>query len=152
MSGTTGFLLLLLIIGLLGKNVSITVAVGFLLIINWLGFGQKVYPFLQGQGLNIGITVITIAILVPIASGHITLQDLWSSMKSTYGLVALFSGLVVAILGGFGVKLLADDPQVTIALVLGTILAVTFLKGVAVGPLIGAGIAYLIMKAVQFFH
>lgn len=152
MSGTTIFLLLLLGIGLLGKNISIIVAVGFLLVINWLGFGQKIYPILQGQGLNIGITIITIAILVPIASGSITLQDLWSSMKSTYGLVALFSGLTVAILGGFGIKLLAEDPQVTIALILGTILAVTFLKGVAVGPLIGAGIAYLIMKAVQFFH
>jgi len=50
-----------------------------------------------------------------------------------------------------GVKLLADDPQITTALVLGTILSVSIFKGVAVGPLIGAGIAYTAMKIFSFF-
>lgn len=33
---------------------------------------------------------------------------------------------------------------------MGTIIAVVFLQGVAVGPLIGAGIAYMIMRIVDF--
>lgn len=43
------------------------------------------------------------------------------------------------------------DPHITIALVLGTIFAVVFLKGVAVGPLIAAGIAYMVMRVIQLF-
>jgi uncharacterized membrane protein (DUF441 family) len=41
---------------------------------------------------------------------------------------------------------LAKDPHITTALIIGTILAVTLFKGVAVGPLIGAGIAWYAMK------
>ncbi|WP_202080776.1 DUF441 domain-containing protein [Caldalkalibacillus salinus] len=149
LSSPSLFLLLLLIIGLIGKNQSIIIAVLFLFFLRITGLGQKAFPFLEGQGINLGVTVITVAILVPIATGQITLYDLWDSMKSTYGVVALVSGVAVAMLGAYGVRLLSDDPQVTMALVLGTILAVAFLKGVAVGPLIGAGIAYLLMKAIQ---
>jgi uncharacterized membrane protein (DUF441 family) len=151
-SSPTVFLLLLLGIGLVGKNQSIIIAICFLLVLRWTGLGQKVFPFLEDHGIHLGVIVITIAILAPIATGQISLQDLWDSMKSSYGMVALLAGFLVAILGGFGIKLLADDPQVTMALVLGTILAVAFFKGVAVGPLIGAGIAYLIMKAIELLN
>lgn len=48
-----------------------------------------------------------------------------------------------------GLTLLANEPHLTTALILGTILAVVFFQGIAVGPLIGAGIAYLAMRVVD---
>jgi uncharacterized membrane protein (DUF441 family) len=137
------------VIGLVGKNQSIIISICLLLFLRWTGIGQKAFPFLEDHGIQLGVTVITIAILAPIATGQISLLDLWDSMKSPFGVIALFAGFMVAILGGFGIKLLDSDPQVTMALVLGTIVAVTFFKGVAVGPLIGAGIAYFMMKAIE---
>ncbi len=57
----------------------------------------------------------------------------------------------MAIIASNGIDLLKTDPHITTALVFGTILAVTLFNGVAVGPLIGAGIAYFAMKVFQYF-
>lgn len=145
-SQATLFLLLLLAIGLIAKNNSLTVAVVFLLILKWSGLDSKVFSVLQSKGINWGVTVITIAVLAPIASGDIGFKELTGAFKSSYAWIALISGIAVALLAKGGVTLLAKDPHITTALVLGTIISVALFKGVAVGPLIGAGIAYLAMK------
>jgi uncharacterized membrane protein (DUF441 family) len=145
------FLLLLLVIGFIAKNSSLIIAIGALLLLKICGLDSKWFAFLQTKGINWGVTVITIAVLAPIASGQIGFKDLGASFKSPYAWIALVSGMIVALLAKGGVKLLADDPQITTALVLGTILSVSIFKGVAVGPLIGAGIAYAAMKFFSFF-
>ncbi|MEH7545088.1 uncharacterized membrane protein (DUF441 family) [Neobacillus bataviensis] len=145
------FLLLLLVIGLIAKNSSLMLAIAVLLLLKAGGLEAKSFSFIQSKGINWGVTLITIAVLAPIASGDIGFKDLTSSFKSPYAWIALISGMLVALLAKGGVKLLADDPQITTALVLGTILSVSIFKGVAVGPLIGAGIAYTAMKIFGFF-
>ncbi|MEH7439803.1 DUF441 domain-containing protein [Neobacillus drentensis] len=145
------FLFLLLIIGLIAKNSSLMVAVGILFILKAGGLDAKSFSFVQSKGINWGVTIITVAVLAPIASGDIGFKDLTGAFKSSYAWIALISGMAVALLAKGGVKLLADDPQITTALVLGTILSVSLFKGVAVGPLIGAGIAYAAMKVFSFF-
>lgn len=146
------FLLLLLVIGLLAKNYSLIIAVTILLLLKVIGFESKSFSYIQSRGINWGVIVITIAVLAPIASGDIGFKDLSNAFKSPYAWIALISGMVVAILAKGGITLLAKDPHITTALVLGTILAVSLFKGIAVGPLIGAGIAYVAMKIVEFFQ
>ncbi|KGX93381.1 membrane protein [Pontibacillus halophilus JSM 076056 = DSM 19796] len=150
-SPSTIFLLILFILGYIGKNQSIMLAVYILFGIKLLKLDDKVFPYLEAKGISIGVTVITIAVLVPIATGEIGFKELWTSVKSYYGWIALGAGAFVALIAKNGLTLLADDPQLTTALVIGTILAVVFFNGVAVGPLIGAGIAYMTMKIVDTF-
>ncbi|MFP7171853.1 DUF441 domain-containing protein [Terribacillus sp. 7520-G] len=145
------FLVIILILGIVGKNQSITIAAYILLGIKVLQLDDKLFPFLASKGLSIGITVLTIAVLVPIASGEIGFKDLYASVKSYYAWIALAAGILVAVLGKYGVNLMSTDPQVTVALVIGTILAVVLLNGVAVGPLIGAGIAYMVLQIIGLF-
>lgn len=145
-SQATFFLLFLLAIGFIAKNQSLMIAVITLLLMKLIGFDSKIFSYIQAKGINWGVTVITFAVLAPIASGEIGFKDLSSAFKSPYAWIALISGIIVALLAKGGVTLLAEDPHITTALVLGTILSVTLFKGVAVGPLIGAGIAYLAMK------
>ncbi|MGW9100693.1 DUF441 domain-containing protein, partial [Priestia megaterium] len=133
------FLAVLLVIGLVAKNQSLIIAVAFLLILKLIGLDGKVFPFLQSKGINIGVTVITIAVLVPIATGDIGFKQLGEAVKSSYAWIALGAGIAVAIIAKYGLTLLEDDPHITTALVFGTILAVALFQGVAVGPLIGAG-------------
>ncbi len=140
------FLLLLLGAGLIVKNKSLIISVIFLLIMKLFIHNDKIFSFIQAKGINWGVTVITIAVLIPIATGEIGFKDLLDALKSPYAWIALGSGVLVALLAKNGVVLLEQDPHLTTALVLGTIFAVTFLKGVAVGPLIGAGIAWYVMK------
>lgn len=144
------FLLLLLAIGFIAKNNSLMFAVAFLLILKVIGLDSKVFSFIQSKGINWGVTVITIAVLAPIASGEIGFKDLSGAFRSPYAWIALVSGIAVALLAKGGIVLLAEDPHITTALVLGTILAVSLFNGVAVGPLIGAGIAYMVIKVFDF--
>lgn len=145
------FLILLLLIGIIAKNQSILIAVFVLLILKAVGLDSKGFSFLQTKGINWGVTIITIAVLAPIASGEIGFKDLTDAFRSPFAWIALISGMAVALLAKGGITLLAKDPHITTALVLGTILAVSLFKGVAVGPLIGAGIAYMAMKIFEFF-
>jgi uncharacterized membrane protein (DUF441 family) len=145
------FLILLLIIGVIAKNSSLLIAISVLLLLKIVGLETKTFSFIQAKGINWGVTIITIAVLAPIASGEIGFKDLLDAFKSPFAWIALISGMLVALLAKGGVTLLADDPQITTALVLGTILSVSIFKGVAVGPLIGAGIAYTAMKIISFF-
>jgi uncharacterized membrane protein (DUF441 family) len=145
------FLLTLLAIAFLAKNQSLIIAVLVLLVMKLIGFEAKTFSLLQGKGINWGVTIITIAVLAPIASGDIGFKDLGGAFKSVYAWIALISGMAVALLAKGGVTLLAEDPHITTALVLGTILAVSLFKGVAVGPLIGAGIAFAAMKIFELF-
>ena len=145
------FLLLLLVISLIAKNSSLMIAIAVLLLLKAGGMDAKSFSFIQSKGINWGVTIITIAVLAPIASGEIGFRDLSGAFKTPFAWIALISGILVALLAKGGVKLLADDPQITTALVIGTILSVSIFKGVAVGPLIGAGIAYTAMKIFSFF-
>ncbi|CAM3962743.1 DUF441 domain-containing protein [Mesobacillus thioparans] len=145
------FLITLLVIAFVAKNQSLIIAVLVLLVMKIAGFEAKTFSLLQGKGINWGVTVITIAVLAPIASGDIGFKDLSGAFKSPFAWIALISGMAVALLAKGGVTLLAEDPHITTALVLGTILAVSLFKGVAVGPLIGAGIAYAAMKMCDLF-
>lgn len=140
------FLILLLVAGLIVKNQSLIVSVVFLLAMKLIFNHEKLFSTIQTKGINWGVTIITIAVLTPIATGQIGFKELFASLKSPYAWIALASGILVALLAKNGVVLLEKDPHITTALVIGTILAVTLFKGVAVGPLIGAGIAWYAMK------
>lgn len=146
------FLFILLAIGLLAKNQSLTIAVLVLLLVKWTPLDEKLFPYLQQKGINFGVTIITIAVLVPIASGEIGFRQLTEAIKSYYAWIALASGIAVALLAKGGLSLLASDPHITTALVLGTVIAVALFNGVAVGPLVGAGIAYMVLHVVQILR
>lgn len=126
------------------------IAIAVLLAIKWLGFGDKIFPYIQSKGIFWGVVLITIAVLIPIATGEIGFEQLKQATQSWYAWVALGSGVFVAIAASKGVSLLQDDPHITSALVFGTILAVAVFKGIAVGPVIGAGIAYFAMRFVEY--
>ncbi|MFZ3590718.1 DUF441 domain-containing protein [Bacillus sp. DJP31] len=145
------FLIILLLVGLLAKNQSLIFSVVFLLGIKLTGLSDKLFPSIQAKGINWGVTIITIAVLVPIATGEIGFKQLGEAVKSAYAWVALASGIAVALIAKSGLTLLADDPHITVALVFGTVLAVALFNGVAVGPMIGAGIAFLAMKLLELF-
>ncbi|MFB5663581.1 DUF441 domain-containing protein [Alteribacillus sp. HJP-4] len=151
MSQATMFLLVLLAIGVIGKNQSLIVAIVILLALKWLGLGDKLFPFMQAKGINIAITILTIAVLVPIATGEIGFKQLGEAVKSSYAWVALAAGIIVALIAKGGVEVMQNDPHITAALVIGTILAVALFNGVAVGPLIAAGVVYVFMKAGEWF-
>ena len=117
------FLGLILLIAIIGKNTSLIVASVVVMLI-------KALP---------------IAILIPIATGEITFHDLIRVFKNPAGWIAIGMGIAVAILSRWGVNQLSASPQVTVALVFGTIMGVVLFKGIAAGPVIASGLTYCIV-------
>ncbi|KRM72588.1 DUF441 domain-containing protein [Lacticaseibacillus brantae] len=139
------FLAGILVIAVFAKNQSLLIGVAAVMVLKAI---PPFYPWLETlgkSGINWGVTIISAAIMVPIATGQITFQDLLRVFKSPVGLVAVACGILVAVLSAKGVGLLASSPEVTVALVFGTILGVALLKGVAAGPVIASGMTYVIL-------
>ncbi len=138
-------LLLLLSLGIIGNNPSISIAVSILLLIRLLSL-HRLFPLLEQHGLQAGVIILTIGVLAPVASGSISPQAIWRTFTHWQSLLAVAIGMFVAYLGGRGAALMATDPLVVTGLVVGTILGVVLLRGVPVGPLIAAGMMAFVLQ------
>ena len=96
------------------------------------------------EGINWGVLVITVAILIPIATGEIGFSHLLNAFKSPIGWIAIISGITVSILSSKGIGLLSGQPEITVALVIGTIIgSCNFLKGLRQGLLLLAELLFV---------
>ena len=137
-------LLVLLACGVFSHNTAVTIAAGVLIVFRITPLSEF-FPLLQQHGLNIGIIILTIGVLTPIASGKIAGADIFKSFLSWTSILAILVGVFVAWLGGRGVKLMSSQPDVVAGLLIGTVAGVAVLRGVPVGPLIAAGILSLLI-------
>ncbi|WP_223067452.1 DUF441 domain-containing protein [Paenibacillus caui] len=141
---TSLLLLLLVALGIFSSNMPVTVAVLLLLLLRVTRL-QAAFPFLEKYGLTLGILILTVGVMTPLASGKIPVETLWQSFLNWKSLLAIAVGILVAYLGGRGATLMTGQPTVVAGLLIGTIIGVAFFKGVPVGPLIAAGILSLFL-------
>ena len=132
------------------KNQSLLIASVVVLALKALPNSAKIMSWLSDKGINLGVTIISITILVPIA-GQIGLKDLIQSFKTPMGWLGILCGILVAVLSSKGVGLINQSPEITVALVLERFLA-SFLKGIAAGPIIASGMMYVIITTFQAFQ
>ncbi|GKX51229.1 DUF441 domain-containing protein [Budvicia aquatica] len=137
-------LLVLAGLGILSHNNTVTIAILVLLILRLTPL-EAAFPAVQKYGLTIGITILTIAVMAPLANGKMTPAMLMQVFVNWKSLTAIIIGIAVAWLGGRGVTLMASQPSIVAGLLVGTIIGVAFFKGVPVGPLIAAGMVSLII-------
>ena len=142
---TVLILLALAVVSVFAGNHTVAAAMAVLIVIRISPLALY-FPWLQKHGLNIGIFLLMVAVMVPIASGKIPAMDLLKSFTHWKSGVAIVVGIFVAWLGGRGVTLMAAQPGVVAGLMVGTILGVAFFRGVPVGPLIAAGVVSLLLS------
>lgn len=144
MDMTSLLLLGLAALGIISSNSPVTIAMVVLLLLRVLGL-QQTFPWLEKYGLTIGIIILTIGVMTPLASGKISLQMVGQSFLHWKSLLAISIGILVAYLGGRGAILMTNQPTVVAGLLIGTVIGVALFKGVPVGPLIAAGILSLLI-------
>lgn len=144
MDMTSLLLLGLAALGIISSNSPVTIAMVVLLLIRVLGL-QQAFPWLEKYGLTVGIIILTIGVMTPLASGKISLQTIGQSFLHWKSLAAISIGILVAYLGGRGAVLMGSQPTIVAGLLIGTVIGVAFFKGVPVGPLIAAGILSLLI-------
>jgi len=137
------FLVVLIFLGVVGNNSSITIAATVLLLMQQT-FLAKYLPYMEKYGLNLGIIILTVGVLAPIISGKIQLPS-FIALLNWKMLLAIAIGILVAWFGGRGVGLLGTQPVLITGLLIGTIIGVSFFGGIPVGPLIAAGILSLML-------
>ncbi|ASS75154.1 hypothetical protein CIG75_09280 [Tumebacillus algifaecis] len=142
-------LVVLIIIGIVGRASILATAASFLLILKLLSL-QRFFPTLERRGLEIGLLFLMISVLVPLVNGKVSTKDLMSAFVSVAGICAIIGGILATYLNGQGLYMLKMDPQLTIGLVIGTVLGIVFLKGIPVGPLMAAAIAAILLKLYNY--
>ncbi|WP_422657197.1 DUF441 domain-containing protein [Paenibacillus sp. EC2-1] len=144
MDVTSLILLGMAALGILSNNTTITIAMLALLLIRVTGF-QQAFPWLEKYGLTIGIIILTLGVMSPLASGKMSPQLIGESFLNWKSLLAIGVGMLVAYLGGRGASMMGTNPTIVAGLLIGTVLGVALFRGVPVGPLIAAGILSLLL-------
>lgn len=132
-------LLLIAAVGIISQNTAVAIAMLLLLLIRLTPL-QQALPWIERHGLTIGIIILLMGVMAPIASGKISMLDLMRAFTHWKSLLAVAVGICVAWLGGRGAPLMMSNPGLVPGLMVGTVIGVAFFKGVPVGPLIAAGI------------
>lgn len=136
---------ILLVLGglsLLVHNSAVTISVAALLLIKLTPLAQF-FPYIEKQGLSLGIIILTIGVMAPLVSGSLPPSTLMKSFLDWKSLLAIAVGILVSWLGGRGVTLMSSQPTIVGGLLIGTIIGVSLFRGVPVGPLIAAGLVSL---------
>ena len=155
-------LLALAALGFVSHNTTVAISILVLIIVRVTPL-NTFFPWIEKQGLTIGIIILTIGVMAPIASGTLPASTLLHSFVNWKSLVAIAVGVFVSWLGGRGVTLMSSQPSLVAGLLgmlpdderipdsfslaqqagLGTVLGVALFRGVPVGPLIAAGLVSL---------
>jgi uncharacterized membrane protein (DUF441 family) len=143
-------LLVILVLAVIGNNNSVSLAVSVLLIIKLMGLTAWL-PQIESHGLNIGITILTMAVLTPLAQGRISVGEMMVAFKTQSGLIAIIVGVFVSWMATQGMYFLKASPEATTALIVGTIVGVCFFHGLAIGPLIAGGMVAMIINLLNLF-
>ncbi|MCI3920170.1 DUF441 domain-containing protein [Paenibacillus sp. TRM 82003] len=142
-------LVILIIIGMVGRSHIITTAACVLLIIKLVSL-ERYLPAIERRGLEFGLLFLTMGVLVPFASERISQKDILSVFTSVPGILALLGGAIATYMNGKGLDLLKLDPELIVGLVIGSIFGILFMRGIPVGPLMAAGITAFLMKLFSF--
>lgn len=132
-------LLIILSLGLAFNNNLVAAGAGSLLVLKLIKM-RYILSLLERRALDIGLLFLLVAVLVPFALDKVKVRDIWETFQSLRGILSIVGGVLAAYLCGQGLILLQLQPQVVVGLVVGTVIGVSLLKGVPVGPLAAAGI------------
>jgi len=141
-------LLLLLIVlatGVVGRNALVTWAAVALIGLRLFGL-DGAFALIDKWGIQVGLTVLTLTVLLPFANGESDVADVFRSLTGVRGLTALLAGVLAAWLGARGLHALSGSPEIITGVLVGTVLGTVFLKGIPVGPLVAVGMAVVLFE------
>ncbi|MEL7567702.1 MAG: DUF441 domain-containing protein [Dehalobacterium sp.] len=148
---STIILLCILAVAILGKANSVAIAICILLLLKLIGFDNYVYPSIEKSGMTLGLILLIAAIMIPIANGSISAENIKSVFTSWTGIAALVLSFFTTYLSGQGLDYLTiqGHNNVMPAMLIGAVAAAAFLGGVPVGPLITSGMLALFTKMIH---
>ncbi|MCL6588434.1 MAG: DUF441 domain-containing protein [Firmicutes bacterium] len=141
-------LLIIFFVGFIFNNSLVAASAGSLLVLKLIKL-RTILMLLEHRALDMGLIFLLVAVLLPFARDQVGVNDIWLTFRSTRGIIAIIGGIAAAYLCGQGLMLLRVQPEVVVGLVIGTIIGVSVLKGIPVGPLAAAGITAILLNILR---
>ncbi len=142
-------LLLLLVLGLWARSNLVASSAAILLAIRFTRL-TFLFPLLEQRGVELGLLFLTLAMLVPFAMGQISPRSIFHNLWSVPGILAIVGGAVATNLNGRGLNLLRDNHELMVSLIVGSIVGIVVWGGIPVGPLMAAGVTYILLEAIRW--
>ncbi|HBG08804.1 MAG: DUF441 domain-containing protein [Limnochordia bacterium] len=138
-------LLIIFVVAILSKNNLLGAAAAIVFFLDLMRL-NRFFPLIQARGLEAGLLFLTIALMIPFATGQVTLKSLASSLLSPVGILSIVGGLLGAYLNSQGLEFVAAEPSIIPGILIGVMLSVSLFGGVSVGPIMAAGITALLIR------
>ncbi|MFZ7807625.1 DUF441 family protein [Bacillus thuringiensis] len=136
-------LVIIFILALIVKDYVLAMAASLLGVL--FAIGQKaVFHAIQQYAFPIGIFFLMLFLLVPITSGKISGDSIMKVITSSIGWGSILAGFIVSFIGGKGVGVLPMNQTILLGVLIGTLMAVLFTKGLPAGVIIAAGVISII--------
>ena len=135
----------MLFFSIVGKNNNVAAAISMLLLIKLMNL-EIINQYISKNGVNLGIIILTMGALSPLALNKVSLSDFINASKSIEGLITIIAGIIVAVLASIGLDTMKVDTNGVVGVLLGTVIGVSFFKGAPIGPMIALGITTIILK------
>lgn len=142
-------LLFLLVLGLWARSNLVAASAAILLAIRFTNT-TFLFGVLERRGVELGLLFLTLAMLVPFAMGHVQLRSILRSLWTLPGILAILGGAVATHLNGRGLSMLADHNELMVSLIVGSILGIVIWGGIPVGPLMAAGVTYVLLEIIRW--
>ncbi len=141
----------LIMVGIIGKAPLIATSACVLMVIK-LCHLTHYFPLIERRGLEVGLLLLMLSVLTPIVKEKISLSELKDSLFSWPGFLAFLGGILATYMNSDGLRMLKNQPELLLGLVIGSIVGIAFLGGAPVGPLMAAGLAAFFLKIINFFR
>lgn len=144
-------MIVLLFLGIFGRSNLVVTSACILLSLRYFKLDHIVLPVLEDRGLEIGLVLLMLHILSPIATDKLTRKDFFS-VASGKGFFALVAGALATKLNGDGLKLMNASPEIIFGMTVGTVLGILFLRGTPCGPVMAAAVTAVLLQIAGFFN
>ncbi len=138
-------LITLLFLGLFGRSNLVVTSACILLCIRYFNLDPVLLPVLEQRGLEIGLVLLMLHILSPVATDNLTKDDLYS-LVSFKGFLALVAGALATKLNGDGLNLMNANPEIIFGMTVGTVLGILLLRGTPCGPVMAAAVTAVFLQ------
>lgn len=142
-------LIVLFILSLINKNKSLTGAAFIIFVISLIDNGKSA-EFIEKHFMNLGMTFLMIWMLVPLIKQTSVETININQLLNLRSIISIIAGISAVLVASKGVTFLKLNSDTMPGILIGSIIGVTFLGGVPVGPLIASGMVFGILKLINF--